>query len=114
MGNRWASENVAGSYRFFEFNVSGVVKLDPPNVLAVEVFPPQPDDLAITWVDVNPMPADKDMGLWQGVYLTSSGPVSMRYPQVVSHLDCPRSKQGPPYGHGPASQRTTGAPSRGS
>ncbi len=83
------AKNVAGSYRFFEFDVSRVVKLDAPNVLAVEVFPPQPEDLAITWVDVNPMPADKDMGLWQGVYLTSSGPVSMRHVQVVSHVELP-------------------------
>ena len=83
------AKNVAGSYRFFEFNVGEAVKFDAANVLAVEVFPPQPDDLAITWVDVNPAPADKDMGLWQSVYLTSSGPVSMRYPQVVSHLDLP-------------------------
>jgi len=83
------AKNVAGSYRFFEFNVSGIVKPDAANVLAVEVFPPQPDALAITWVDVNPSPADKDMGLWQDVYLTASGPVTLRYPQVVSHLDLP-------------------------
>jgi exo-1,4-beta-D-glucosaminidase len=83
------AKNVAGSFRFFEFNVSGVVELDAPNVLAVEVFPPQPDDLAITWVDVNPSPADKDMGLWQDVYLTATGPVALRYPQVISHLDLP-------------------------
>jgi exo-1,4-beta-D-glucosaminidase len=80
---------VAGSSRAFEFNVSGLVKPDAPNVLAVEVFPPQPDDLAITWVDVNPSPADKDMGLWQDVYLTASGPVTLRYPQVISRLDLP-------------------------
>jgi exo-1,4-beta-D-glucosaminidase len=83
------AKDVAGSYRVFEFNVSGLVKPDAPNVLAVEVFPPQPDDLAITWVDVNPSPADKDMGLWQDVYLTASGPVSLRHPQVLSHLDLP-------------------------
>ncbi|MGA2987755.1 MAG: sugar-binding domain-containing protein [Terriglobia bacterium] len=83
------AKSVAGSYRSFEFNVSGTVKPDAPNVLAVEVFPPQPDDLAITWVDVNPSPADKDMGLWQDVYLTASGPVALRYPQVISQLDLP-------------------------
>jgi len=78
-----------GSYRFFEFNVTDILKADAPNVLAVEVFPPQPEDLAITWVDVNPSPADKDMGLWQDVYLKVSGPVTLRYPQVISHLDLP-------------------------
>ena len=83
------AKDVAGSFRFFEFNVSGVVKHREANVLAVEVFPPQPDDLAITWVDVNPSPADKDMGLWQDVYLTMSGPVALRYPQIVSRLNLP-------------------------
>jgi exo-1,4-beta-D-glucosaminidase len=83
------AKDVAGSFRFFEFNVSDVVKDGEANVLAVEVFPPQPDDLAITWVDVNPSPADKDMGLWQDVYLTMSGPVALRYPQILSRLDLP-------------------------
>ena len=35
------------------------------------------------------MPPDKNMGIFRDVSLTSSGPVSIRYPQVVSHLDQP-------------------------
>src|SRR5581483_7548392 len=31
-------------------------------------------------------PPDKDMGLWSDVYLTASGPVAVRYPQVITHL----------------------------
>ncbi len=83
------AKNVVGTYRFFEFNVSGVVKSDASNVLAVEVFPPQPDDLGTTGIDVSPSPADKDMGLWQDVYLTATGAVALRYPQVISHLELP-------------------------
>ena len=37
-------------------------------------------------MDWNPLPADKDMGIWRGVYVTSSGPVALRYPAVVTHF----------------------------
>ena len=59
------------------------------NVLAVQVFAPTDHDLAITFVDWNPAPPDKNMGLWREVYLTTSGPVALRYPTVVSKLNPP-------------------------
>jgi exo-1,4-beta-D-glucosaminidase len=43
----------------------------------------------ITYVDWNPMPADKDMGLVRDVYLRASGPVALRNTQVVTRLDDP-------------------------
>ena len=39
------------------------------------------------WVDWNPTPADKNMGLWGPVYLTESGPIALRNPHVVPALD---------------------------
>jgi exo-1,4-beta-D-glucosaminidase len=80
------SKKVAGSWRLFELEVTENVKAGETNTLAVEVFPPTPNDLAITFVDWNPLPADKGMGLWRGVYVTSSGPVAIRYPAVVTHF----------------------------
>ena len=59
------------------------------NVLAVQVFAPTEHDLAITFVDWNPAPPDKNMGLWREVYLTTSGPVALRYPTVVSKVNPP-------------------------
>ena len=64
-----SSDSIAGMFRLFEFDVSNVVRSDGVNVLAVEIFPPQVEDLAMTWVDWNPAPPDKDMGLWRPVYL---------------------------------------------
>jgi exo-1,4-beta-D-glucosaminidase len=55
--------------------------------VALEIFAPQKDDLGITWVDWNPTPADKDMGIWKEVFLTESGDVSLRNPFVASKLD---------------------------
>ena len=83
------SDQIAGTFRIHELNIKNVARAGSLNSLAVEVFPPQPDDLAWTWVDWNPMPPDKNMGIFRDVYLTSSGPVTLRYPQVVTHLDLP-------------------------
>ncbi|HFB97714.1 MAG TPA: glycosyl hydrolase family 2, partial [Bryobacterales bacterium] len=48
------TDEVAGAYRIYEFDISEAVRRDGANVLAVEVFPPRVDDLAITFVDWNP------------------------------------------------------------
>ncbi|MFY9527733.1 MAG: sugar-binding domain-containing protein [Candidatus Acidiferrales bacterium] len=82
-----AGENVAGAFRRYEFEVSEHLKPGQANALAVEVFPPTPHDLAITFVDWNPLPPDKDMGVWGDVFLAPSGPVAVRNSQVVTKLD---------------------------
>jgi exo-1,4-beta-D-glucosaminidase len=84
-----SAEKIAGAYRIFEFDVTESAKAGGRNALAVEVFPPQANDLAITWVDWNPAPPDKDMGLYRDVYLTASGPVAVRWPHVITKLDLP-------------------------
>jgi len=81
------SDEAAGMYRMFEFNVTGMAKTGAANTLAVEVFPPTPNDLGLTFVDWNPMPADKDMGLVGDVFVRTSGPVAVRDPFVTTHLE---------------------------
>jgi exo-1,4-beta-D-glucosaminidase len=83
------SEDVAGAWRTYDFNITDAARPGAENVLAVQVFAPTETDLAITFVDWNPAPPDKNMGLWRGVELTSSGPVAIRYPTVVSKVDSP-------------------------
>jgi exo-1,4-beta-D-glucosaminidase len=83
------SSEVAGAYRRYAFDVTSLLRFGETNTIAVEVFAPEPDDLAFTWVDWNPMPADKDMGLWGEVYLTGSGPLELSDPYVVSELALP-------------------------
>ena len=80
------SGQMAGMWRLFEFDVTDYLSSTTDNVLAVEVFAPTTHDLANTFADWNPMPPDKNMGLWRGVYLSDSGPVVIRYPQVVSKV----------------------------
>jgi exo-1,4-beta-D-glucosaminidase len=82
------STEVAGAWRTYEFNITSAVK-SGENVLAVQVYAPTEESLAITFVDWNPAPPDKNMGLWREVYLASSGPVALRHPAVVSKVDSP-------------------------
>ncbi len=83
------STQVAGAYRRYAFDVAPLLRAGETNAIAVEVFAPGPQDLAFTWVDWNPMPADKDMGLWGEVYLTDSGPIELSHPHVISDLEMP-------------------------
>ncbi len=81
------ANDVAGTYRSYEFNVSKFLQPGKANALAVEVFAPGKYDLGITWVDWNPTPPDKDMGIWKEVFLRSSGDVAVRSPFVATKLD---------------------------
>jgi exo-1,4-beta-D-glucosaminidase len=89
-GKQIASDkNMAGMWRSWEFNVTDAIHPGERNALAVEVSAPLATDLAITFVDWNPLPPDKDMGLWRGVYLATSGPVEVRHPHVITDVDIP-------------------------
>jgi len=77
---------VAGAYRTYDFDIASAAEPGKSNVLAVEVFAPTEKDLGINWVDWNPAPPDKDMGLWGAVTLGTSGPVSLRSPMAVTHF----------------------------
>jgi exo-1,4-beta-D-glucosaminidase len=80
------AKDVAGTYRIFEFDVTSALNTNGQNAVALEIFAPGKDDLGITWVDWNPTPADKDMGIWKEVTLSSSGPVAVRNAFVKSKL----------------------------
>ena len=83
------SDDVAGAWRTYELNITAAAKPGSENVLAVQAFAPTDHDLAITFVDWNPAPPDKNMGLWREVYVTATGPAALRYPTVVSKLNSP-------------------------
>jgi exo-1,4-beta-D-glucosaminidase len=83
------SDEVVGAFRRYEFDVTQYVKAGAKNVVAVEVSAPRANELGITWVDWNPTPPDKDMGLWQEVVLSASGRVAVRHAAVETKLDLP-------------------------
>ncbi len=86
-GHRIAdSSTVAGAYRTYDFDVTDAIKPRSGNVLAVETFAPTEKDLGINWVDWNPCPPDKDMGLVGAVDLVTTGAVTVRSPLAVTHF----------------------------
>ena len=96
---------MAGAWRLFEFDVTAAAKPGETNALAVEVFPPQPHDLAITFVDWNPQPPDKNMGLWRDVYITATGPVAMRFPARRHAAESARRRHGRAHREGRVEER---------
>ena len=88
-----SSDQLAGTWRLFRFNVTAAAKPGAANALALEVFAPQPRDLAITLVDWAPMPPDKEMGIWRDVHLYATGPVALRYPAALTRLNLPSTDE---------------------
>ncbi len=86
-------EKLAGTWRLFQFDVTAAAKPGQTNSLAVEIFPPEPHDLAITLVDWAPMPPDKEMGIWRDVHITATGPIALRYPAVLTKLNLPSTER---------------------
>jgi exo-1,4-beta-D-glucosaminidase len=81
-------EQTTGAFRRYELEVTG--KLKPgSNAIAVEVFPPEPGDFTIGFVDWNPRPPDQNMGIWRPVTLRLSGQVSLSQLHVASEFDLP-------------------------
>ncbi len=79
-------KDIAGAYRTYEFDITPLLSIDGPNALGVETIAQTEKDLGINWVDWNPAPPDKDMGLWRGVYVEGSGAVAIRHPMVATHF----------------------------
>lgn len=82
------STSVIGAWRTYEFDVTSIVKAGR-NVLALQIWAPVENSLAITFVDWNPASPDKNMGIFRDVYLTTSGPVTVRHPAVLSKVESP-------------------------
>jgi exo-1,4-beta-D-glucosaminidase len=89
-GKRIATaDEIVGAYRTHELDITAAARPGKTNALALEIFSPRAKDLAITFVDWNPMPPDKNMGLWRDVRIGQTGPVAIRHPYVASRLDLP-------------------------
>ncbi|MEA4917989.1 glycosyl hydrolase 2 galactose-binding domain-containing protein [Proteiniphilum sp.] len=78
---------IQGSYGIWNFDITPFLKKGT-NLLAVEIIPPVfGEDVHMGFVDWNPTPPDRLMGIWRGVLLSHTGPVSMRHSNVVTKVD---------------------------
>jgi exo-1,4-beta-D-glucosaminidase len=78
---------MVGAYTIFEFDITNVARVGQANAVALDLAGPASGDLSITFLDWSPMPGDRDMGIWRGAWITSNGPVQLRFPQAQTHLD---------------------------
>jgi exo-1,4-beta-D-glucosaminidase len=87
------SYSMEGAYRLYAFDIAQYTKAGEKNCLALEIFPPKIFDLTISWVDWNPTPPDRGMGIWYDVTISSSGPVAIDHPFVKTKLNLPSTDQ---------------------
>jgi exo-1,4-beta-D-glucosaminidase len=87
-GRKLADESeLAGTFRRFEYEVSSTLSSCGKNALALKVRSQRRADLGWNFVDWNPFPPDKSMGLWRPVSIITTGAVRLRWPRVESVLD---------------------------
>ena len=79
-------EDVFGAFRMFEINVADHLTTGL-NALAVRVHPPQPGDPTIGFVDWNPRPPDRNMGLWREVRLRLNDGIALNDVFVRADVD---------------------------
>lgn len=92
-GMKIASDDATfGAFRRFDLDISRIVH-SGSNIVAVQVYPPKPGDFTMGFVDWNPTPADRDMGIWRTVKLAQSGPVTFEDPFVQSKLNLQTLKE---------------------
>ena len=84
---------VQGAYRLYNLDISKAALPGEKNCLALEIFPPKGMDLTITWVDWNPTPPDRGMGIWYNVAVHATGEVAIENPHVVTKLNLPSTDQ---------------------
>lgn len=85
--------NIIGAYRLYELDITGFALPGKKNCLALEIFPPRGMDLTITWVDWNPTPPDRGMGIWYDVEVNSTGSAVIGDPRVITKLNLPSTDE---------------------
>jgi exo-1,4-beta-D-glucosaminidase len=83
------SSQIEGAYRLFDFDIAQYMKAGQKNCIALEIYPPKTFDLTISWVDWNPTPPDRGMGIWYNVTLSATGSVAIDHPFVKTKLNLP-------------------------
>jgi len=81
-----ASTQLVGTYTAFEYDITAVAHIGGANAVALDLAGPTSSDLAIVFVDWYPLPADRNEGVWRDAWITNSGPVKVRYPQVQTSV----------------------------
>ena len=79
-------DKFAGAFRMFTYKINDYVKAGK-NTIAVELWQPADGEYSIGFVDWNPLPPDRNMGIFRDVILEVTGGVKIRSPFVESKVD---------------------------
>ena len=80
------STEIKGAFRRFQLDISKFIS-EGANALALKVFPPQPGDFSTGFVDWNPPPPDRNMGIFRSIRLRFCRDVSIEQPFVQTKLN---------------------------
>lgn len=80
------SGEIETAFKQFKIDVSEYI-VKGKNALAVEIIPPVKGDLTIGFVDWNPTPSDRNMGIWREVILQQTGNTIIDGLLVETNLD---------------------------
>ncbi len=86
-GKEVADKDVfAGAFNMFNFKINDYLT-DGTNVLALELWQPVDGEYSIGFVDWNPEPPDRSMGIFRDVVLEINGGIKIRSPFVQAKVD---------------------------
>ncbi|MFV0590294.1 MAG: glycosyl hydrolase 2 galactose-binding domain-containing protein [Draconibacterium sp.] len=79
-------DEFAGAYRMFTFNINDFVK-EGDNTVALKLWQHADGEYSIGFVDWNPLPRDRNMGIFREVFLEVNEGVKIRSPFVQSKVN---------------------------
>lgn len=79
-------DEFAGTYRIFTFNINDFVK-EGENTLALKVWQHADGEYSIGFVDWNPLPRDRNMGIFREVFLEINEGVKIRSPFIYAKVN---------------------------
>ncbi len=86
-GKKVAGKNTfAGTYRMFTFKINDFIK-EGENTLALKMWQHADGEYSVGFVDWNPLPRDRNMGIFRDVILEINDGVKIRSPFVYSKVD---------------------------
>lgn len=78
--------HMVGTYTAWEYDITSLAKIGAANAVALDIQGPSSSDLAIVFVDWYPLPSDRNEGIWRDAWVTNSGSVKVRFPQVQTSV----------------------------
>lgn len=77
---------IINSFRQFKLDIKKYANKGK-NILAIEVIPPRAGDFSIGFVDWNPTPPDRNMGIFRPVFIEANQGVGISEPFIASSLN---------------------------